>query len=607
MKPLRTVISFLCLAPLGFAQLTADQKVSDFLQLAGLYAKNYGPYQEKKVIFGYDLYNIQPWLTQVEQSQTDIDFYDICAKYVAGLRDSHDEFIMQSDYDAWLHVNGDIYGGKFLIDYIDRDYLPSTTYGFTTGDQLISVDGVSVADLLTEFTPYSVNGSSNPVSQARIAAGTITERFQGWYPRAPSINKDAVVVVQHNGKAVTYNIPWDVSGTAVTNEGPVPSPAAAVGILSPASVAARNRQISPVRRGVDPARAATDGASNPWGIWKGPRTHVEKSEPRYMAALKRLRTLRALTNPLVTSGLEPFGNFDPVFNPPTGFVMRLGNGPTDEFVSGTFPAGKLNIGFIRIPSMDPNSESNALTQFAAEMAYFETNTDGLVIDIMENGGGDGCYTQTLASYVIPTKFRGLSQQIRATLQWQVDFSENLTEAETDGSPQWVITSYTSLLNSLKGTLAEQRGMTGALPLCGPTSLILPPTDSKGNNAAYTKPVLVLVDNFTLSAAEIFAMFMQDNKRATIFGTRTDGGGGNVVEFNAGAYSEGFGRVTLGLITRLAPVQTPGFPLLPYYDGVGIYPDMVQDYMTASDLATGGQPFVNAATAAIVSLVQAAAK
>jgi len=63
MKPLRTVISFLCLAPLGFAQLTADQKVSDFLQLAGLYAKNYGPYQEKKVIFGYDLYNIQPWLT----------------------------------------------------------------------------------------------------------------------------------------------------------------------------------------------------------------------------------------------------------------------------------------------------------------------------------------------------------------------------------------------------------------------------------------------------------------------------------------------------------------------------------------------------------------
>ena len=601
MKTLKLFIPFLCLAPLGFAQLTPDQKTSDFLQLVGLYAKNYGPYEEKRDVFNFDLYKIAPWLAQVEASQTDIDFYDICVKYVASLQDSHDEFTIQSDYDAWLHFNGDIYGGKFLIDFIDTNYLSPGTYGFNIGDELVSVDGVAVADLLTQFVPYSVNGSSNPVSQARIAAATITERFQGWYPHANNISANASVVVkQQNGKTVTYSIPWDVLGTAVTEEGPVQSPV----VLNQTSAALKSRTF---RRGQTKtlAHAESERALNPWGVWTGARAaKVETAQPYYMAPLKKLRSMHALSTPFVTSGLEPFGNFSPVFNPPAGFQLRLGAGQTDEFVSGTFPIGKLNIGYIRIPSMEPNSFSNGQTQFAGEMAYFQTNTDGLVVDIMENGGGDGCYSQTLASYMIPHNFRGLEFQLRATLSWQVAYSQNITIAEQQGAPQWVINLYTSHLNAVKKALAANRGMTGSLAICGPTFDTPPATDDKGNLAAYTKPILVLVDNFTLSAAEILAMFMQDSKRATLFGTRTDGGGGNVVSFNAGAYSEGFTRVTESLITRSAPVQTPGFPLLASYDGVGIYPDIVQDYMTAANLATGGQPFLTAVGTAIVNLIQA---
>jgi hypothetical protein len=607
MKALRIIIPFLCLAPLDFAQLTTDQKTSDFLQLVGLYAKNYGPYEEKRDVFNFDLYQIQPWLTQVQQSQTDIDFYDICVKYVAGLQDSHDEFTLQSDFDAWLHFNGDIYDGKFLIDFIDTGYLSPSTYKFTIGDQLISVDGVAVADLLTQFVPYSVNGSSNPVSQARLAAATITERFQGWYPRANNISANASIVVkQQNGTTATYSIPWDVLGTSVTAEGPVQSPVSATAATA---AALKSRSFT---RGVTVAANAQSNRApaRPWAIWSGPRPpKVETAQPAYMAPLKKLRSMRALSTPFVTSGLEPFGNFAPVFANalPADFQLRLGAGAADEFVSGTFALGKLNIAYIRIPSMEPNSESNALKQFAGEMAYFQANTDGLIVDIMENGGGDGCYSQTLASYLIPHNFRGLEFQLRATLSWQVAFSESVTEAEEEGAPQWAINLYTSHLNQVKKALAQNRGMTGSLAICGPTFDTPPATDNNGNVVAYAKPMLVLVDNFTLSAAEILAMFLQDSKRATIFGTRTDGGGGNVVSFDAGAYSEGSTRVTESLITRSAPVQTPGFPLLSSYDGVGIYPDIIQDYMTAANLATGGQPFVTAASTAIVNLIQAGAK
>jgi hypothetical protein len=603
MKVLRTIIPLLCLAPMGFAQLTQDQKVSDFMQLVGLYAKNYGPYEEKRDVFNFDLYNIQPWLTQVQQSQTDIDFYDICTKYVAGLQDSHDEFTIWSDFDAWLHFDGDIYDGKFLIDYIDYGYLPPTTYGFTIGDQLVSVDGVAVADLLTQFVPYSVNGASNPVSRARIGAAMITERYQGWYPRANNIGANSTIVVkQQDGKTATYTIPWDVLGTSVTSEGPVQSPSV--------STTAALRQNLNTKRGVTAARALADPerALNPWRVWAGVRSpKIETPLPNYMAPLKKLRTMSAMKTPFVTDGLEPFGNFPPAFNPPTGFKLRLGASQTDEFVSGTFPLGKLNIGYIRIPSMEPTSESNALTQFAGETAYFQANTDGLIVDVMGNGGGDTCYSQDLASYLIPHNFRGLEYQLRATLQWQVAFSESVTFAEQEGAPQWVINLYNSHLNAVKKALGQNRGMTGSLAICGPTFDTPPATDNSGKVVAYTKPILVLVDNFTLSAAEIFAMFMQDSKRATLFGTRTDGGGGNVVSFDAGAYSEGSTRVTESLITRSAPVQTPGFPLLSSYDGVGIYPDIVQDLMTTANLETGGQPFVTAAGAAITALIQAGAK
>ncbi len=190
----RTLLPLLCLAPLCMAQLTKEQKIADFNQLVGLYATNYGPYELKRDVFGFDLFNVKPWIDQINQSKSDVEFYDILTKYVAGLKDSHDEFIVPSNFDAWLHMDGDIYDGKFIIDFIDRIYLPRRTYPFTIGDELISVDGKPVADLIQSLSPYAVNGSSNPTSRQRLSAGAVTERRQAWNVRAGDIGEKAVIV-----------------------------------------------------------------------------------------------------------------------------------------------------------------------------------------------------------------------------------------------------------------------------------------------------------------------------------------------------------------------------------------------------------------------------
>ena len=169
--------------------------------------------------------------------------------------------------------------------------------------------------------------------------------------------------------------------------------------------------------------------------------------------------------------------------------------------------------------------------------------------------------------------------------------------------KWVTDLYSLYLKNIQTALAENRGMTGDIPICGPVFENIPPArGADGSLQAYTKPILILTDNFTLSAAEAFSAFMQDAGRATIFGTRTDGGGGNPASYTATTYSEASTRVTRSLITRGKPYQTPGFPTTTYIENVGVYPDVMADYMTTDNLLNRGKTFVAAFSTAITNLI-----
>jgi hypothetical protein len=226
-----------------------------------------------------------------------------------------------------------------------------------------------------------------------------------------------------------------------------------------------------------------------------------------------------------------------------------------------------------------------------------------VIDVMRNGGGDGCYTQNLARYLIGQQFHGVANTIRATQYWVEYFSSNLWLTELLGGDQATIDLYTSYLNQIEAAMAANRGMTGPLPICGTTIQVGPMTDKSGNSLAYTKPVLVLADEFTASAAELFGYLLQDAQRATVMGVRTDGAGGNPGSYDATTYSEGTTTATRTLLVRANAVQTPDFPASAYIENTGVYPDVVQDYMTADNLLNKGATFVQAFSNAIAAMMQ----
>ena len=69
------------------------------------------------------------------------------------------------------------------------------------------------------------------------------------------------------------------------------------------------------------------------------------------------------------------------------------------------------------------------------------------------------------------------------------------------------------------------------------------------------------------------------------------------------FTESFFRITVSLMNRANPIVTTEFPPAPYVENIGVRPDIVEDYMTRANLVTGGAQFIQAFTAAAVSLVQ----
>lgn len=195
-------------------------------------------------------------------------------------------------------------------------------------------------------------------------------------------------------------------------------------------------------------------------------------------------------------------------------------------------------------------------------------------------------------------------EIRATRGWLVAFEEALQYAKDSGAPDDVVTEYQTLFDQVNAAFLTPSGRTPPLPVCDPTLDIGPATDRAGNVIAYDKPVMLLVDEMSASAADYFSAVFQDSHRGRLFGMRTMGAGGNVDVFPATTYSEGQAYVTESLISRAAPVQTAEYPTAPYIENIGVRPEVVKDYMTLDNLLNKGAAFVQSFSDSMVEFIQA---
>lgn len=533
--------------------LTAAQKEADFRYLASMYSTYYAPLDWKKQLFNFDALAIQPWLDRVAQTKTDLDFYEVCVAYVARLNDTHDYFSLPSDFVARLGFTTDVYDGVLLIDSLTRATLPVKDYPFTIGDRLLSVDGRDADLLLQDFAVYAVR--PNPRSNQRLTAARITIRPQSLMPHATDVigASAKVVILRQSGVTETYTIPWTVTGTPLA-VGPVPSPKMAARMTA--------------------------------------RQQYSQGAPDYMTELLDAQWSGVL-NP-EELGLNGYGSLTPVFASALGdarFTRRLGGSSSDFFYSGTFTYEELTIGYIRIPNYSPTSTTAALTQFEREIAFFNANTDGLIVDEMRNTGGSLCYGESIAARLATDYFRATGFRLRPFWSRIVSFYNSWINAKAAGASQAVIDQYELLFKAMLAANTQGQAITDSLPICTSSLIRAPFMDADGNVLSYKKQVLMLIDEFSTSTADSVAGMLRDANRVSLYGMRTNGAGGNNTTFSVGSYSEGAVGMTLALLTRKEKHLNGDYPYTDLIENTGVWPDLPDDYMTKDNLLRSGAPFL----------------
>jgi hypothetical protein len=390
----------------AFGQMSTQQKLIDFQSLAAVYAKRYAPYDWKKQIFGFDIFQIQPFLDRVTATQNDLDFYGVEIDYVQSLHDGHDFLSLPSNFSARLGFTVDLYDGKALIDSINRSLLPTSSFPPQLGDEVASIDGVRASDFISQYLRYAYAG--NPRTQTRIAAGFLAVRPGSRIPGANQLANTATVTIRRRttGNLETHTLNWVTTGEPFTGEGPVPTPA---------SIGPKRTRAAALAFAVDgePYTQDDDVPGLPLLI---PGHGMDEEQLRAQLPDYQQPAL-SLNIGYSDTGVLNSGGLSPIFALPAGFKLRLGSRVGDEFLSGTFPVGNYLIGFIRIPSFSPASLANARNQFQSEIAFFNANTDGLVIDIMRNPGGVLYYGTDLARRVIPHDVAAVGFNIEPRATW----------------------------------------------------------------------------------------------------------------------------------------------------------------------------------------------
>lgn len=589
MRLLRTFLVTLLVTFSALAQMTPQQREFDFQAMLAVYAKRYGPANWKQQAIGVDIFDARPWMTRVRAAQSDVEYWQICAEFVASLQDGHSSYRAPASFSADAGLFADIYDGKVLVELINRTRYPAASFGFAVGDEIVSIDGRPVGELIDEFV--KTRGYGNPRGARRVAADALVFRAQALYPKTGTIPDTSEFVFRKpDGTESKYTLTWLKRGIPATSVGPVPTPRL---FSAPGS----GRTIDSIQDEL--ARPLMELQN--WSMSSRDLLYGYRSFPPEESG-------GDVGQPPSKSFVLGWGTRNPYFSLPAGFNLRLGRNPADQFYSGTYQADGLRIGYLRIPHFGA-SPAVALPQLDAEIPFLRANTDGLIIDVTRNTGG-GCIGLDYAARLIPQQFWFFGEHYRPTLSLR-DFYQNQLELSRQFNvDQWIIQKYEALVNEFNAALKENRAMTGVLPACRSTvandiNAALRPATFENDPVpfAYDKPVIVLVDEFSISFGDIFPAMLQDNQRGPIVGMRTAGAGGSVSGWPTSAYSEAITTNTNSLVARRQPVTAPGLPTAALIENIGIVPDIELDYATRDNLMQGGRPYVDAFTRIMVEHIR----
>lgn len=272
------------------------------------------------------------------------------------------------------------------------------------------------------------------------------------------------------------------------------------------------------------------------------------------------------------------------------------------------------IGLIKLPiyqhSRMNQSYKESAKSFAELVARFEEESDLLIIDQKENRGGSLHYLLGLASTLSESPLKQAKHSITLTpssvssgLDSIEKYGKALKLCRTDAAVQAFLGSDSYLgrplsLELIRGLYQSAKdkvryweegyNSTPFMFVDGCEYCPAHPT------VAYTKPILVLIDDQCVSGGDFFPALLQDNKRAKLFGNQTAGAGGFVLDYK---FPNAVGIASFRLTASLA-IRDNGDPI----EDLGVTPDFFHE-QTVNDLRHNNRDFKKSLDKAIKVMLE----
>lgn len=601
---MRNILFLFTLLVATHSDLTANNKdrvLRDLDIIKSTFETKYAPFEWKKAYSNWSLDDeIDRAKAQVNQTQslTVHDYQKILHTFFISTCDYHVSNQYHSTEMALLPFTVKSAGGRYFISNLKTSYIEEMSrLGLyrgsqlpNVGDELLIFNGLPIDEAVAQLKREELGNPTSKTSQA-LAEDILTQRLRSLGHQVPQgtlelqfrTSKDEIVVAEMDWvyePEMIANRPLNIMmmATVKTSKSSISAPLA---VSLPDTTPERYQTLA-----INPIADAlkVDHSKN----YKRFFANAAKN-----AQIPNLSTLDEPTLDEPATGAQATRTLD-------RGTLNLGKKIWQEGVESPFkayiyetPVTHKKIGYVRIGTYRPSGSTNAVTTLALQLAnilrFFETKTDALVIDQVDNPGGYLLYAYAVLAMLTDKPLIGLQHQIAITQEDVAKALNDIEELTEELQMGGGICHYLGYPGTSEFLLAHiyysefiitewESGRNLTLPVSSEGLGTIEPHPQ----AQYSKPIVMLVDSRDFSCADIVPAILQDNRRALIFGEQTAGAGGIVKQHS---YPNIFGLANFSYTASIFE-RLNGDRL----ENLGVTPD-VQYEVTPDDLTHGYQGYI----------------
>jgi Peptidase family S41 len=537
--------------------VTNNEARADFGQIVDALRGLWGAQERKEQRYGFSFEKLaSEYADKVAAADNEAEYTALYLEFLAVLRDAHIYF--------WPSVQPD------EIDYFELPLLVmpiGDTYvvyagpedaPFARGDELLSIDGVSTAELVKKFSIY--DGVPNDLTLAHFGASYLTGRYDFVDPELQDGTPAVLTLRKPSGEKTEVTVHW----TAAPHQLPPTS------IPSFDQPGQRPLALAPTGRDVISAELASLGGSVPFFLT--PEVQAQYNvEPVQLSdeAIAKYNVNREVAE----SG--KYLAFRYSYCGKTLLILRLPD-------------------YIPYDLEDASDEADvreSINYLRALLATQAPLVDGLVVDDTHNPGGDILLVHQFAALLADKPLNGLVQKMNADRFWIGAYLELAQEirATSDEDDPALALEYEGYAHQIDLAYSNGQPLSEPLPIPLPFPVVGLPTIVQPDDVHWEKPFVMLTDELSFSGGDAAPLLVKVNKLAPLFGQTTAGAGGNV-ESGYLTYSGLQFSLSRGLFGIYDP--SGAYPENNFVEDHGVSPDVTYSH-TLEDFRAGYVGYVAA--------------